>query len=136
MRDNRPTVRAHANFKLRKRKYCLRALGHWSLKRRHTSTAFVFVFVCVGGGVGWVCVWGGVPRGPLVFEVGYQPRKKIHVIRGLGLFFRTRQCTRIHRLGVQKREKLEKKGVFLVMLTNFRKDMTVRLRKAHAKTHI
>ena len=30
----------------------------------------------------------------------------------LGLFFRTRQCTRVHRLGVQKRAKLEKRVCF------------------------
>ena len=33
----------------------------------------------------------------------------------LGLFFRTRHCTRVYRLGVQKRAKLEKKGVFFVI---------------------
>ena len=47
--------------------------------------------------------------------------KKIHV---MGCFIRTRQCTRVHRLGVQKRGKLKKKSVFLVILTNFEKDMT------------
>ena len=35
--------------------------------------------------------------------------KKIHAIR---LFFRTRQCTRIHPLGVQNRAKLEKRMCF------------------------
>ena len=59
--------------------------------------------------------------GALVFEVGYHPRKKIHV--KLGLFFRTRQFTRAHRLGVQKRAKLEKKGVFLAIMTSFGKDL-------------
>ena len=29
-----------------------------------------------------------------------------------------------------------KKGVFLVILTNFGKDMMVKFRKTHAKTHI
>ena len=53
-----------------------------------------------------------ISRGPLVVEVGYHPRKKIHVIR---VVFRTRQCTRVHHLGVQKRAKLGKKGVFLVI---------------------
>ena len=42
----------------------------------------------------------------------------------------------LHRLGVQKRAKLEKKGVFLVIQTNFGKDMTDKLRKMHAKTRI
>ena len=49
------------------------------------------------------------PGGALVFEVGYHPRKKIHVIK---LIFRTGQCTRVHRLGVQKRAKLEKRLCF------------------------
>ena len=43
--------------------------------------------------------------GALVSEVGYHPRKKIDVIR---VVFRTKQCTRVHRLGVQERAKLEK----------------------------
>ena len=46
---------------------------------------------------------------PLVFKVGYQPSKKITLS---GLFFRTRQCTRVHCLGVQKRAKLKKGCVF------------------------
>ena len=52
------------------------------------------------------------PRGALSFEVGYHPRKKIHVIR---VVFQARQCTRVHCLGVQKRKKKKKerkKGVF------------------------
>ena len=53
----------------------------------------------------------------------------------LGLFFKTRQCTRVHRLGVQKRAKFEKR-VFLVTLTNFGKDIADNLRKTHAKTRI
>ena len=57
-------------------------------------------------------------------------KKKIML---LGLFFRTRQCTHVHSLGVQKCEKFAKKGVFLVILTNFGKDMMDRLRKTHAK---
>ena len=32
--------------------------------------------------------------------------------------------------------KLEKKGVFLVIFTNFGKDMTEKLRKKHAKMHL
>ena len=54
----------------------------------------------------------------------------------LGLFFRTIQCTCVHRLGVQKRPKLEKKGVFLAILTSLGKEMTDKLRKTHAKTCI
>ena len=30
----------------------------------------------------------------------------------------TRQCTLVHRLGVQKRAQLEKKGIFLVILSS------------------
>ena len=39
-------------------------------------------------------------------------------------------------LGVQKRPKLEKKGVFLAILTSFGKEMADKLRKTHAKTRI
>ena len=39
-------------------------------------------------------------------------------------------------IGVQKRAKLKKNGVFLVILTNFGKDMAQKLRKTHAKTRI
>ena len=48
-------------------------------------------------------VWLG---GSLLFEVGY-PRKKS---RNKGCLFKTRQCTRVHRLGVQNRAKLKKNG--------------------------
>ena len=41
---------------------------------------------------------------------------------------------RVHRLGVQNCAKFGKKGVFLVIVTNFVKDMMVELRKMHAKT--
>ena len=68
------------------------------------------------------------PRGALSFEVGYHPRKKIHVIR---VVFQARQCTRVHCLGVQKRKKKKKKRkgkrVFLVILTNIGKDMAHKL---------
>ena len=39
-------------------------------------------------------------------------------------------------LGVQKRPKLEKKGVFLAILTSFGKEMMDKLRKTHAKIGI
>ena len=78
---------------------------------------------------------GLYPWGALVFEVGYHPRKKKKIMY-LGLFFRTIQCTCVHRLGVQKRPKLEKKGVFLAILTSLGKEMTDKLRKTHAKTCI
>ena len=35
-----------------------------------------------------------------------------------------------------KRAKLEKKGMFLVIVTNFGKDMADKLRKTHAKMRI
>ena len=44
------------------------------------------------------------PGGPLVFQGGYHPCKKIHII--IGSFFRTKRCTRVHRLGYQKHAKL------------------------------
>ena len=73
------------------------------------------------------------PGGPLVSEVGYHPRKKIHVIRVVfqdqAMYARTsfrgaRTC------------KIGKKGMFLIILTNFGMDMTLKLRKTHAKTRI
>ena len=64
---------------------------------------------------------------------GYQARQKIHVI---SVVFRITHCTRVHRLGVQKRVQLEKRVCFLVIQTNFGKDMTDKLRKMHAKTRI
>ena len=42
----------------------------------------------------------------------------------------------VHRFGVQKHAKLEKKGVLLVVVTNFGKDMTDKLRKMHTKACI
>ena len=70
--------------------------------------------------------------GTLVFEVEYRPRKKPF----LGLFVRTRQCTRVHRLGVQKRAKLGKKGMFLVISTNFWKGHDAQIQKNACKTRI
>ena len=40
---------------------------------------------------------------------------------------------RVHRLGVQKRVQNWKTGVFLIILTNFGKDMTDKLRKTCIK---
>ena len=73
------------------------------------------------------------PRGPLVFEVGYHPRQKIHVIRVV--FQDPAMYARISFRGA-KTCKIGKKGMFLVILTNFEKDMTHKLRKTHAKTHL
>ena len=42
----------------------------------------------------------------------------------------------VHRLGVQKTCKIGKKGVFLVIVTNFGKDMMDKLTKTHAQTRI
>ena len=47
-----------------------------------------------------------VGGGPLVFQGGYHPRKKIHVIR---VVFQDQRCTRVHRLGYQKHAKLKKR---------------------------
>ena len=60
-----------------------------------------------------VCWWGQVvcPRGPLVFEVGYHPRKKIHVIR---VVFQDQAMYARTSSGDAKTCKLAKKGVFLV----------------------
>ena len=71
--------------------------------------------------------------GPLVSEVGYHPCKKIHVIR---VVFQD-QAMYVHTsFRDAKTCKIGKKGMFLVILTNFGMDMTLKLRKTHAKTHI
>ena len=69
----------------------------------------------------------------LVFEVGYHPCKKIHVTRVV--FQDQAMYTRTLFRGA-KTCKIGKKGVFLVILTNFGKDMMHKLRKTHAKIHI
>ena len=73
--------------------------------------------------------------GPLVSEVGYHPRKKIHVIRGV--FQDQAMYARTSFRGA-KTCKIGKKGMFLVigLLTIFGMDMTLKLRKTHAKTRI
>ena len=65
--------------------------------------------------------------GALVFEVGYHPRKKIHVIRVVFQDQAMYTCTSF------RGAKIGKKG--MVILTNLGKDMTHKLRKMHAKMH-
>ena len=77
-----------------------------------------------------------IPWGPLVFEVGYHPRKQIHVIRVVFQDKAMYARTLFRGAKTCKKQKLEKKGVFLAILTSFGKDMTDKLRKTHAKTHI
>ena len=60
--------------------------------------------------------WGG----PLVFEIGYHPRKKIHVIR---VVFQDQAMHARTLLRGAKTCKIGKKGMFLVIMTNFGKDM-------------
>ena len=67
-------------------------------------------------------------RGALVFEVEYHPHKKIHIIRVVFQDQAMYVCT------LFRGAKLEKKGMFLVILTNFGKDMMHKLRKIHANT--
>ena len=69
--------------------------------------------------------------GTLVYEVGYHPRKKIHVIRVF--FFRTRQCTCIHRLGVQKRAKFGKKRHVFGYIDKFWKGHDAQIKKNACK---
>ena len=71
--------------------------------------------------------------GALVFEVGYHPRKKIHVIR---VVFQDQAMYARTSFRGAKTCKIGKKGVFLVILTNFGKDNEGKLRKMNAKTHI
>ena len=59
-------------------------------------------------------------RGALVFEVGYHPRKKIHIIR---VVFQD-QAMYVHTsFRGAKTCKIGKKGVFLGTVTHFGKDM-------------
>ena len=75
-----------------------------------------------------------MPRGPLVSEVGYHPRKKIHVIR---VVFQDQAMYTPTSFRGAKTCKIGKKCMFLVILTNFGMDMTLKLRKTHhAKTRI
>ena len=71
--------------------------------------------------------------GALVFEVEYYPHKKIHVIRVV--FQDQAMYTRTSFRGT-KMPKTGKKGVFLVTITNFGKDLMYKIRKTHAKTDI
>ena len=75
----------------------------------------------------------GVPGGPVVFEVGYHPRKKIHVIR---VVFQDQAMYARTLFRGAKTCKIGKKGAFLVTLTNFGKDRTDKLRITHAKMRI
>ena len=71
--------------------------------------------------------------GPLVFEVGYHPRKKIHVIR---VVFQDQAMYARTSFRGAKTCKIGKKGMFLVILTNSGMDMMLKLRKTHVKTRI
>ena len=73
------------------------------------------------------------PGGPLVSEVGYHPRKKIHVIR---VVFQDKAMYARTSFRGAKTCKIGKKGMFLVILTNFWMNMTLKLRKTLAKTRI
>ena len=78
-------------------------------------------------------MYARTPGGPLVSEVGYHPRKKIHVIRVV--FHDQAMYARTSFRGA-KTCKIGKKGMFLVILTNFGMDMMLKLRKPRAKTRI
>ena len=69
-------------------------------------------------------------RGPLVFEVGYHPRKNIHVIM---VVFQDQTMYARTSLRGAKTCKIGKKGMFLVILTKFGKDMAHKFRKRMQK---
>ena len=71
------------------------------------------------------------PGGPLVFEVGYHPRKKIHVIRVVFQDQAMYACTLFRGAKTCKIGGGGGKSIFLVIFTNFGKDMTHKLRKMH-----
>ena len=76
----------------------------------------------------WGKTWG-----PLEYQGGYQAHPKIHVIR---FVFQDQAMYARTSFRGAKACKIGKKGVFLVIQTNFGKNMTGKLRKMHAKTCI
>ena len=76
-------------------------------------------------------LFAGGGGGPLEYQGGYQARPKIHVIR---VVFQDQALYARTAFRGAKTCKIGKKGVFLVIETNFGKDMTDKLRKMHAKT--
>ena len=68
--------------------------------------------------------------GPLVFEVGYHPHKKIHVIR---VAFQDQAMYAHTSFRGKKTCKIGIKGMFLVILTNFGKDMEGQIEKNACK---
>ena len=74
--------------------------------------------------------WPWNPGGPLVFEVGYHPRKKIHVIR---VVFQDQAMYARTSFRGAKTCKIGKKGYVFGHMTNFGKDMTDKLKKNACK---
>ena len=70
------------------------------------------------------------PGGPLVFEVGYHPRKKNHVIR---VVFQDQAMYARTSFRGAKTCKIGKKGYVFGHMTNFGKDMTDKLKKNTCK---
>ena len=73
-----------------------------------------------------------ISLGGIRMSRGYQARLKIHIIR---VVFQDQALYARTSFRGAKTCKIGKKGAFLV-ITNFGKDMTDKLRKMHAKTHI
>ena len=73
------------------------------------------------------------PGGPLECQGGYQARPKIHVIR---VVFQDQALYARTSFRGAKTCKIGKKGVFLVIETNFGKNVIGKLRKMHAKMRI
>ena len=70
----------------------------------------------------------------LVFEIGYHPRKKNHIIRVVFQPVFQDQAMYVHTLfRGAKMCKIREMGAFLVMFANFGKDIMEKLRKKHAK---
>ena len=77
--------------------------------------------------------WGGGGWGHLHLKLDIILIKKIHVIR---VVFQDQAMYERTLFRDAKTCKIGKKGVFLVIVTNFGKDMMDKLRKMHAKMHI
>ena len=75
--------------------------------------------------------FSSLARGALEYQGG--DIRLIQKFMLLGLFFRTRQCTHVHRLGVQKRAKLEKKGCVFGPIDKFWKGHDRQIKKNACK---
>ena len=95
-----------------------KCFSQWFVFKR---VSFIYVFIL------WTFICKGSPGGHLYLKLDIILVKKIHII--MVVFLGPGKFTHVHHLGVQKHAKLEKNGVFLVILTNFKNDITYKYLK-------